>query len=39
MSGVYCMNDDFVLYQLRAEMWNIILADWQSELVSVKYWS
>lgn len=32
------MDNDFLLYQLRAEMWNIILADWQSELLSFRYW-
>ena len=32
------MNVDYMLYQVRADMWNILLAQWKTDITSPKYW-
>lgn len=32
------MDTDYVIYQLRLELWKVLLADWKSDVTTVKYW-
>lgn len=32
------MDTDYAIYQLRSELWQVLLADWKSDMATVKYW-
>lgn len=32
------MDVEYILYQIRADMWNILLAQWKTAIATPKYW-
>ncbi|GMA98147.1 CBO0543 family protein [Pelosinus sp. IPA-1] len=32
------MDANYMLYQIRADMWNILLAQWKTDIATPKYW-
>lgn len=32
------MDTDYIIYQLRMELWQALLADWKADMTTVKYW-
>ncbi|WP_371377741.1 CBO0543 family protein [Sporomusa aerivorans] len=33
------MDTDYLIYQLRVELWQLLLADWKADTLTVKYWA
>lgn len=32
------MDTDFLMYQITKDLWKVLLADWKSDVVTLKYW-